>query len=65
MTLPPDKEALLRSEHAPLGSLATVMTWAHGQQPALRILEIVTQDEFCHDVTVGVWRGPYLVYDTT
>ena len=49
-------------------SLQNVLTWA-AQQPKEDmhpqiVAEVVTQDEFTHDVIVP-YRGLFLVYDTT
>ena len=42
-------------------TLSTVLQWAG----AAAIEEIVTQDEFTHDVLIPYGQGQYLAYDTT
>ncbi|HET6777634.1 MAG TPA: hypothetical protein VFH26_01970 [Gemmatimonadales bacterium] len=42
-------------------TLSTVLQWAG----AAAIEEIVTQDEFTHDVLIPYEQGRYLAYDTT
>jgi hypothetical protein len=45
--------------------LAEVLRWAAVRSPPATVLEVVTQDEYTHDVVLG-WRdGLCLVYDTT
>jgi len=41
------------------------MAWCRAQEPARRLAEIVTQDEYTHDVIVAGDGQPYLVFDTT
>ena len=53
-----------------LHTLARVTEWARSQRPILAVAEIVTQDEFTHDVVLGPWSIAkatpiYLVFDTT
>ena len=60
--------APLSSELSEHSSLARVLTWA-SSKPASDVLpqtvaEVVTQDEFTHDVIVP-YRDSFLVYDTT
>ena len=45
-------------------TLADLMRWALSQSPTVRITEIVTQDEYTHDV-VPPFRDAYLSFDTT
>ena len=58
-------ESLLREQLRPHRTLADVLTWARAQSPPVSIAEIITQDEYTHDVVLP--RGPrqYLAYDTT
>lgn len=46
-------------------TLERVLRWAWSQDPPTDIAEIVTQDEFTHDVLVPLAPGLVLVYDTT
>ncbi len=49
---------------AELNSLARVFTWARAHVPPGGVEEILTQDEYTHDVVIPV-SGRYLVFDTT
>ena len=60
--------AALRAEVSAQRTLADVLAWARGRRPPAEIMEIVTQDEYTHDVVLGDGAGDdriYLVYDTT
>ena len=48
-------------------TLAEVLRWAAAQSPPLAIAEIVTQDEYTHDVVLPLdaSRPLWLAYDTT
>ena len=46
-------------------TLEQVMNWAFAQNPPARLLNVVTQDEFTHDVVIGVSPDVFLVFDTT
>ena len=59
-----DHNALLSSVR-PLRTLADVLTWARTHTPAWRVAEIVTQDEYTHDVVLEAAGQPFLVFDTT
>jgi hypothetical protein len=50
---------------ATLRTLDDVLRWARGQEPPWSVVEIVTQDEYTHDVVVGNGGDTYLVFDTT
>jgi hypothetical protein len=60
----PGLERLARevNEHT---SLERVLEWGRGQRPVRRVEEIVTQDEYTHDVLVPLEEPFYLVYDVT
>ena len=45
-------------------TLADLLRWVNAQRPAVRVLEIVTQDEFTHDVVVP-FGVAFLSFDTT
>ena len=49
----------------PLRTLADVLEWARAAAPPATIVEIVTQDEYTHDVVLESAGRPYLVFDTT
>jgi len=46
-------------------TLADVLTWARAQIPQRSVTEIVTQDEYTHDVVIAFEGQQYLVFDTT
>jgi hypothetical protein len=46
-------------------TLADVLTWAREQQPARQVSEIVTQDEYTHDVVLPFDGSHFLVFDAT
>lgn len=59
----------LQREVAELRTLQEVLQWGFSRSPAWEIVEVVVQDEYCHDVVI---RGPvrggaqlYLCFDTT
>jgi hypothetical protein len=45
-------------------TLAALLRWAHTQRPQVPVLEIVTQDEFTHDVVLP-FAPAFLSFDTT
>jgi hypothetical protein len=49
----------------PLRTLADVLAWSRVQAPPLSVVEIVTQDEYTHDVVLASDGRPYLAFDTT
>ena len=46
-------------------TLAAVLQWAREQQPARSVVEIVTQDEYTHDVILPFDGSHFLVFDAT
>ena len=46
-------------------SIKHALDWLANLQPPLTISDMVTQDEFSHDILVEYFRGLYLVYDVT
>jgi hypothetical protein len=46
-------------------TLERVLEWGRTQTPARRVEEIITQDEFTHDVLVPLDNSQYLAYDVT
>jgi hypothetical protein len=46
-------------------TLADVLEWARGQVPARQVSEIVTQDEYTHDVVLPFDGAHFLVFDAT
>lgn len=64
-----DDLASLRLELAQLRTLQDVLQWGFRQAPQWEVVEVVVQDEYCHDVVmcgplVGE-RRRYLCFDTT
>lgn len=50
------------ADHA---TLERVLEWGRTHIPPLRVEEIITQDEFTHDVLVPLDNSQYLAYDVT
>ena len=65
--LPPAEADALRALVAGQRTLADVLRWAATQSAPRAITEIVTQDEYTHDVVLPLdpARPLYLAYDTT
>jgi hypothetical protein len=59
-----EREALAATL-GPLTSLERVLRWAGGLTPPRDIDEILTQDEYTHDVGIRLDDTRYLVFDTT
>jgi|SoiMethySBSTD1v2_1073268.scaffolds.fasta_scaffold649440_2 hypothetical protein len=59
-----ERETLTAAVQA-LPTLADVLAWAPSQTPPLTVAEIVTQDEYTHDVVLEAIGRPYLAFDTT
>ncbi len=54
----------LRTFVSGLLTLEQVIAWGIGQTPPRMIVNIVVQDEYCHDVVFEWHRGGGLVFDT-
>ena len=61
-----------QAEHAALAAavqslrtLADVLAWAPQQAPPWSVAEIITQDEYTHDVVLAANGRPFLAFDTT
>jgi hypothetical protein len=63
--LPPDELRALETALQSLRTLADVLAWARSQMPPRIVTEVVTQDEYTHDVVLEATGLPYLVFDTT
>ena len=65
--LPPVEAERLRALVAGQRTLAEVLRWAATQSPPRAIAEIITQDEYTHDVVLPLdpARPLWLAYDTT
>ena len=46
-------------------TLEQAMLWAFSRTPPAQLLNVVTQDEFTHDVVIKVSADTFLVFDTT
>ncbi len=55
----------LRAELASQRTLAVVLAALRAARPPREVAQIVTQDEFTHDVIVAAGRDLWLVFDTT
>ena len=60
-----DEQQRIAVIHSGLSTLAGVLDWARAEKPPLAVEEIITQDEYTHDVLIPDRQGHYLVYDTT
>ena len=55
----------IRESVASHWTLKAVLDWCLGQSPPILDADVVTQDEFTHDLIVPLPSGTYLVYDST
>ncbi len=55
----------LVSEVRPLATLEEVIRWGLSQPTERMVLEVLVQDEYCHDVVMEWEHGLHLVFDTT
>ena len=46
-------------------TLGDVLSWGRRQSPPRSVTEIITQDEYTHDVVLELDARYYLVFDTT
>lgn len=63
--LEPSERGTLERTLAELTTLERVLGWAKGLRPAVGVEEILTQDEYTHDVLIPGPSGRYLNFDTT
>lgn len=61
----PDRAAAFAPALAELRTLADVLAWLRGPNPPRTVTEIVTQDEYTHDVVVRWDDETWLVFDTS
>lgn len=57
--------AFLNRQVADHHGLKTVADWCMAQEPPLTDVDVVTQDEFTHDLIVTLRADLFLVYDST
>lgn len=62
--VPPGQTEMLLPELNGLRTLGHVLSWLRRQQPRREVAEIVTQDEYTHDVVLP-FAEHYLSFDTT
>jgi hypothetical protein len=53
------------SEVESFRSLEQVMLWAFARKPPAELSNVVTQDEFTHDIVIRVSPDVFLSFDTT
>lgn len=46
-------------------TLQSVLDWCQAQTPPADLVDVVVQDEFTHDIVLGLGGGLFAVYDTT
>jgi hypothetical protein len=63
--LDPTERQRLAREVAEQSTLGDVLEWGLAQKPVRRVEEIVTQDEYTHDVLVPLAPPLYLAYDVS
>lgn len=61
----PDEFARVSLELATHRSIKHALDWLVGHQPPLSVTDMVTQDEFSHDILVKYLGDLWLVYDST
>lgn len=63
--VPSEVSCQLASELSRLLTLADVFAWARRTAPPRQVEEIVTQDEYTHDVVLALDGRRFLVFDAT
>jgi hypothetical protein len=63
--LEPGEFARLDANLTAQRSVRQVLDWLPRHEPPLRMEDMVTQDEFSHDILVPYEKELYLVYDST
>lgn len=63
--LPPDDLRALAARLDGLGTLERVLEWGATQHPPRPIADVVTQDEFTHDVLLPIEPPLWLAFDVT
>jgi hypothetical protein len=61
----PAVHARAAAELARLHTLGDVLAWARMQSPPRAVAEIVTQDEYTHDVVIPFDGSHFLAFDAT
>jgi len=52
------------SDFSALTSLEKILAWMQANQMPMQQLDLIAQDEFCHDLLVP-WQGQWLVFGLT
>lgn len=60
-----ERAATLREAVQPLRTLGDVLAWSRAATRSRQPVEIVTQDEYTHDVVFDLDGATYLAFDTT
>ena len=63
--LEPTEREQLAAEIADQTTLGDVLEWGFAQKPVRQPEEIVTQDEYTHDVVIPIRPPLYLAYDVS
>ena len=63
--LDPARLAVLHAEMQPLRTLGDVLTWSRSATKSRQPTDIVTQDEYTHDVIFDLDGVVYAAFDTT
>jgi hypothetical protein len=61
----PDVVARAESELGRRHTLTDVLAWTRAQSPPRAVAEIVTQDEYTHDVVIPFDGSHFLAFDAT
>ncbi len=61
----PEVVARVQTALAHRVTLADVLQWAREQDPPRAVAEIITQDEYTHDVVLPFDGGHFLAFDAT
>ena len=61
----PSTHVALAAAIQPLRTLADVLAWSRSSVPSWTVAQIVTQDEYTHDIVLESAGQPYLAFDTT
>ena len=64
-SIAPDEVARFQRELRDQLTLGDVMTWLRAQSPPRTVAEILTQDEYTHDVIVEWSDKRFLAFDAT
>ncbi len=60
-----EETASLKTQLGAFAMLEDLVRWGYSSSPPHDVVEVVVQDEFCHDVVLSWEGGRYLVFDTT